>query len=63
MTTIDTLQTEVARLEQQRQTDHQQYTVITGARLLSRVVRSRQKMALRRRWEGWQVGSYTYLIP
>ena len=57
MTTIDTLQAEVARLERQRQMDHQQYTMFTSARLLSRVVRARQKLAIRRRWEAWQVGS------
>ena len=61
MTTIDILKAEVARLERQRQMDQQQYTVFTGARLLSRVVRARQKMALRRRWEAWQVGGYPIL--
>ena len=66
MTTIATLQAEVARLEQQRQADHQQYTLTTGVRLLCRTVRARQKMAVRRRWVAWQVGgidiSYRYII-
>ena len=55
MTTIGTLQNDVARLEQQRHDDHLHYTVTTGARMLSHILRARQKTAVRRRWEAWQV--------